>query len=211
MRRVPLVVSGLLAGALVGGGVGVIVGASTVPQLHACVTKTTLLMRYTATTCRSGEKLLTWNVAGVAGPSGATGATGPQGPTGPAGSGTASGFYVADGPSVNFGKPPVTVASLKVPAGGYIIDLIATLTTMTPGGIAGTCVVTDDPAGTPTTPPALVTSTFAGGNAVSVAARGYADLTGPTTLYARCTVEANALTTGARLIATTAQRLQPLP
>ena len=114
-RSIPLVIVGLVAGLLAGGSVGVIVGATTVPQIHACAAKTTLVMRYTSTTtCRAGEKLLAWNVQGVTGVAGATGAQGATGATGPAGGGgQPNPFYLASGPSVQQqGTATMHVASM---------------------------------------------------------------------------------------------------
>jgi hypothetical protein len=147
MKRSIVLVSVLLAGALAGGAVGVIVGASTTPQLHACVQKTTNLMRYTTgTSCKSGEKLVTWNVQGPTGPTGArgaTGATGPQGPAGGSGGGSAGiSFYDADSGSGGLAGQG-TLTTLKVPAGTYLLDWGFT-------GLSGVgdflgCILTRDP------------------------------------------------------------------
>lgn len=122
MKRWVVLVSVLLAGSLSGGAVGVIVGASTVPRLHACVQKTTNLMRYTSgTSCRSGEKLLTWNVQGLTGARGATGATGPQGPAGGAGGPASLSFYEKDAGAGGLNGVG-TLTTMKVPAGTYLLD-----------------------------------------------------------------------------------------
>lgn len=130
-RRASFLLAAWFAGTLAVMAVGVSIGASSVPQLHACVQKTTNLMRYTTgTTCKSGEKLLTWNVQGVAGPKGATGAagapgpagaTGAQGPAGGSGSSVGVAYYQADLPGGSI-QGSGTVGSLKVPAGTYLLD-----------------------------------------------------------------------------------------
>ncbi len=132
MRRIPvLLVSVLAAGILAGGAVGVIVGASTVPSVKACVTKTTNVMRYTTSTCKTGEKLLTWNITGVAGPKGATGGTGPQGaagaqgPAGPAGGsgGGPTGTTIYHGDNTGgISGTDLAVSTLRVPAGSYLLS-----------------------------------------------------------------------------------------
>ena len=123
MRVRSLRVAGLAAGLLAGGTVGIIVGASTTPQIKACV-QPGGLMRYTTSTCKSGEKLLTWNVQGPRGPQGATGPQGPQGPQGAPGSGGGSAgtsFYFVDGGPGGF-NDTATVAKMKLPAGTFALD-----------------------------------------------------------------------------------------
>jgi hypothetical protein len=122
MKRSIVLASVLLAGVLAGGAVGVIVGASTTPQLHACVQKTTNLMRYTTgTSCKSGEKLVSWNVQGPAGARGATGATGPQGPSGGSGGPASISFYDKDAGAGGLNGVG-TLTTMKVPAGTYLLD-----------------------------------------------------------------------------------------
>lgn len=131
MKR-SLVLSLAIAGVLAGGVVGVIVGASTVPQLHACVQKTTSLMRYVTGACKPGEKLLTWSVQG---PQGDTGAPGPQGPAGTGGDSAGPvNFYLAD-------DQPLTVTP-----GTYLVD--ATIKVDVTNGPADvTCYLSTDSGG----------------------------------------------------------------
>lgn len=202
-RSIPLLAAVLLAGILAGGAVGVIVGASTVPQIHACAEKATLLMRYTtSTSCKSGEKLVTWNVAGVAGPKGATGAAGAPGATGPQGSAGSGGgggqgvsFYLADGGEIGL-QGIGTLATLKVPAGSYLVSLSALKADPT------RCVVTTDVNAVPTDP-----------NVGSL--EGYQVFGSPVVLYARCyaaTPPAGpAIQAHEQITATLAQKLPPVP
>ena len=122
----------------VGLAVGAAVGASSVPKISACVEKDGT-MRYLASgKCRTGEKLLAWNVQGVqgtpgaAGPQGVAGKTGPAGASEQGGSSAPVGFYFADGGAGGF-NGGATVTTLKVPAGLYQISggLISTSTPYT--------------------------------------------------------------------------------
>ncbi len=66
--RAVILAVGVIAGLLLGTSVGVVVGASSVPKLTACV-QSNGLMRYSAGgTCRSGEQQLTWYAQSPAGP-----------------------------------------------------------------------------------------------------------------------------------------------
>ena len=58
--------------------------------VNACVNKKSGIVRIVAA-CRSGERRLSWNVAGARGAAGAPGAAGPGGPAGPAGPAGAKG------------------------------------------------------------------------------------------------------------------------
>ena len=129
-----LVLAALAAGLLVGGSVGVLVGATTVPKITACVGSNGLMRYTTGTTCRTGERRVQWNVAGVTGPKGTTGAVGPRGAPGPPGAPGAGGagpgqrgilFYASDQTPVALGQPQAlfVVDSLKVPAGSYFLDV----------------------------------------------------------------------------------------
>jgi hypothetical protein len=67
--------------------------------------------------CRFYENTLDWNATGPTGPTGATGPTGPTGPRGPSDS-----WYAESGGNVNMtGFTPVTVASVTLPAGNFVV------------------------------------------------------------------------------------------
>lgn len=122
------ITAAVAAAMLLSASVGAIVGASTVPQLHACVQKTTSLMRYVSgTTCKSGEKLLTWNSQGL---------PGAPGPAGPAASGGIL-FYQSTGAPVTRPLPAQfsQFAFLKVPAGSYLVTVDGALETDGPGTV----------------------------------------------------------------------------
>lgn len=147
MRRSVILFAAVVAGMLGSGAVGAAVGASSVPTIKACVEKDGT-MRYSATgACHTGEKKLTWNIAGVAGPKGATGATGPQGPAG--GSGDSGpgpiAFYLNEGTGpVKVSVSPI--ASLRVPAGSFFVD-VAVKAGETLGTAEGGCFLTTNPQG----------------------------------------------------------------
>jgi hypothetical protein len=93
--------------------------------------------------CRVYENTLDWNQTGPTGPSGPTGPTGPSGPTGPTGpsgptgptgpsgptgptgpTGPSDAWYAQSPPNTNIpsnGATPVTVASLVLPAGNFVV------------------------------------------------------------------------------------------
>jgi hypothetical protein len=195
MKRSIVLVSVLLAGVLAGGAVGVIVGASTAAQLHACVQPNTNLMRYTTgSSCKSGEKLLTWNVQGPTGPRGATGATGAQGPQGPSGGsgGPASlSFYEQDSGAGGLNGVG-TLTTMKVPAGTYLLDWGFS-------GLSGVgdflgCILTTDP------------------NRVPLQALGsFVTFTATTTLSLVCYTTDQVNYQHAEILATLATRLAPIP
>jgi len=81
-----MLVVGVLAGLTVGGGVGVIAGAST-RTVTVCANKTSGLLRYAKDgTCESTEKKVVLNQTGAKGTKGNKGAKGTKGDTGAAGS-----------------------------------------------------------------------------------------------------------------------------
>lgn len=127
----------LLAGILVGGAVGVMVGASSAPQIHACITPHTDTLVYSSSgKCAAGAKPIAWNNEGPAGPVGPTGQQGPAGQPGSSGgSGGGVSFYEGStGPgSVSAGG--TAVATVTVPAGGYIVSYALTVsaTSTAPG------------------------------------------------------------------------------
>lgn len=205
-----LFVAVAIAGMLASGAVGVAVGASSVPTIKACVEKDGT-MRYSSTgACHTGEKKLTWNVQGVAGARGATGDTGPQGP---AGSGGTSGpatvaIYFANGLATQFGTAPITLASIRVPAGSYLVEFYGRFS----GVGQGDCIVTDNQTADPSQHPQAIDSSkftstpdFPGFLDIG----GYVEFSAPTTLYGRCSGAGN--TPGLHLDVTAAKRLPGLP
>jgi hypothetical protein len=192
MKRSIVLASVLLAGVLAGGAVGVIVGASTTPQLHACVQKTTNLMRYTTgTSCKSGEKLVSWNVQGPAGARGATGATGPQGPSGGSGGPASISFYDKDAGAGGLNGVG-TLTTMKVPAGTYLLDWGFS-------GLSGVgdflgCILTTDP------------------NRVPLQALGsFVTFTATTSISLICYTTDQVDYQHAEILATLATRLPPVP
>lgn len=113
---------------------GLAVPASAAPGaaptvVKVCVNKKSGAMRQVRkkSKCRSTERFLKWNTAGR------TGATGPTGPTGPAGPSGRDGATGTPGPSHSYqtlqsgttdvpGATPVTIASVTVPAGTYVLS-----------------------------------------------------------------------------------------
>lgn len=88
-RRGSMVATGLVAGALLGGG-GYALAASSAKTIHGCVSNKTHVLTVQKR-CAKETKALSWNQvgprgatgkAGAIGKTGATGATGPQGPAG---------------------------------------------------------------------------------------------------------------------------------
>jgi hypothetical protein len=138
----------------VGLGVGVGVTAFAIPadpSVHACVANNTGAVRIVSasTHCYSNEHALTWSITGppgpigpqgphgpagptgpqgVQGPIGLTGATGPAGPAGPAGAAGVTAVYADDGASTYVNLNGTVVASVVVPAGTYLIQGSATIT-----------------------------------------------------------------------------------
>ena len=85
-RRGSLVVTGLVAGAALGGG-GYALAASSAKTIHGCVSNKTHALTVQKR-CAKGTKALSWNQVGprgATGKTGATGATGATGQQGPAG------------------------------------------------------------------------------------------------------------------------------
>jgi len=113
-------VAGFVAGMLVWSTATAVLAAGTSQTIRACVKSSTGAMRIVSATatCKTGEKLLTWNTIGP------QGAQGPQGPAGPAGG---TDIYlaanIAERPTVdNRDYGHWTVASLQLPTGNYLIN-----------------------------------------------------------------------------------------
>lgn len=230
MRALPVLVAGLVAGVLAGGAVGVIVGATTVPQLHACVEKNGTMRYATTAKCLTGEKLLTWNVQGLpgaAGKNGAAGATGPAGPTGatgatgPAGTGgDAGGYYLADGSTVQQvdNGPTMVTATVKLPAGGYIITFYGTVKAGMSGNlgnppVAGHCSIDTSPSGDTTAGLANV-PILTTGSGTFFSVQTAVQITSQTTYYGLCRTTGTGLSTVVamgHLLATAAVRLPNIP
>lgn len=216
MRRlIPvLVVPALLAGLLAGGAVGVMVGASTTTTLKACVQAKTLLMRYTSAPCHKGERLLTWSVKGATGATGArgaTGATGPQGPAGPAGgSGDApvGAFYLGTANGNSFIGGPATLASVRVPAGHYLVDFTGALGLVSAPSTPGDATCSVNANGVPLASTVPFRVTFGGSG---FALRAYAELSTTTTITGDCEGQINENTMAAQIIASAATRLPSVP
>ena len=95
VKRHIKLLSGIVAGLVVGGGWSAVVLAS-IPDasgvIHACYTTAVGAVRIIdspSQSCNALETAITWNQAG---PQGTQGATGPQGPTGPSGPSGPGGF-----------------------------------------------------------------------------------------------------------------------
>jgi hypothetical protein len=88
--------------------------------VNACVNKKSGVVRI-AGACRSGERRLSWNVAGARGAAGSPGAAGPAGPAGPAGSAGAKGDAGAPGSVGAVG--PAGAAGPQGPAGPSLPSL----------------------------------------------------------------------------------------
>ena len=105
--------------------------------IHACYSKSSGVLRI-ATRCKSSERSLAWNTAGLrgktgargpAGAPGATGTAGTAGATGPAGPPGAAGATGPTGPSNAYAAPTGTgqadssaLATLSLPAGSYVVQ-----------------------------------------------------------------------------------------
>ncbi len=131
-----------LVAALVGATTIGFAAATTAGVIYACVNNSsgTIHIVSATTSCANNELLLVWNAEG---PTGAQGATGPAGPTGAQGATGATGATGPQGPSDAYGtmryysSPPfdvdiyprafVSLASLSVPAGSYIVSAKARL------------------------------------------------------------------------------------
>jgi hypothetical protein len=92
----------VVAGSLTFGATANAAPAPAPVVLKACVTDSTGAIKMVSartTSCARGQRLVTWNQAGVAGPRGATGATGARGATGPAGGRGPAGLIGPAGPA----------------------------------------------------------------------------------------------------------------
>lgn len=150
---------------------GVVLMRGTIPApsgvIYGCFNKSGGSLRVidnAVTTCSSNETQLMWNVTGPMGPAGPAGPVGPAGPSGapgPAGATGATGPVGPAGPShayftgvINesvrlpaFGST-VSVATLSVPAGAYIVDGMADFVTFTASGDGDViCTLDYSPAG----------------------------------------------------------------
>jgi hypothetical protein len=213
-RPVPFLLASLLAGLLLGTAAGVIAASGT-PTIHACV-QTGGVMRYTSTgNCKAGEKLLTWNVQGLPGnpgPSGAPGMNGTSSTGSPPGA-----FYLTQGGGLGFtAGAPTTVVTMKLPAGGYLLQFSVSLTDADAGGARGLCWTTTDPNGDSRTSIATGIAT-AGASTGGSTAQAYASFTETTTVFGRCSLAPASLPSApiqalaAQLVATLATRLPSLP
>jgi len=121
---------------------GVVLTRATIPDakgvIHACYNKSGGSIRViddSVTGCGANETSLNWNVPGAAGPSGPIGPQGPVGPSGPQGPAGPAGPQGALGPSNAYVRAdqttlvtlpanqlPVTVISLDLPAGSFIVS-----------------------------------------------------------------------------------------
>lgn len=128
-----------VAAALVAGGVAYATIPDSSGTIHGCYQKSggaLDVIDATVTTCGKSQTELDWNVQGPTGPQGPqgpqgaqgpqgdpgpTGPAGPQGPQGPAGPSGTSHAYSTAGGFVQYGTSPVTVASLSLPAGTYLV------------------------------------------------------------------------------------------
>jgi hypothetical protein len=132
LKRWPIAVVALLA--LGVASVGALAAAGGGSTISSCVKKKGGSIRIVraSTRCRRSEGKLAWNAIGPAGPRGLRGLTGPRGPTGASGSAGAAGIngatngFVDANPGGNLplsesGKPSV-VATLKLPAGRYLVQ-----------------------------------------------------------------------------------------
>jgi hypothetical protein len=212
-RTIPVALGALLAGLLLGASVGVIVASGT-PQLHACV-QSGGVMRYVSTAkCKTGEKLLTWNVQGPAGQPGPSGAPGAAGSGGTGTSTPPGAFYLTQGGGVGFNAGGAsTVLTAKLPAGTYILQFSVPFTDADVDPASGNCWLTTDANGS-TTGSLAIGSAVAGSNGGGSTAEGYASFAAATTVYARCSLTsgpppdgAPINTSGAQLVATLATRL----
>jgi hypothetical protein len=135
LRRWPVAVVALLAlGIASVSALAAVGGGSTI---SSCVKKKGGSIRIVraSTRCRRSERKLAWNAIGPAGPRGLRGLTGARGPTGATGSagaagvnGAANGFVDGNPPAVGGNLPlpesgkPSMVATLKLPAGRYVVQ-----------------------------------------------------------------------------------------
>lgn len=107
-HRRSLVATGLVAGALIGGG-GYALAASGSHTIHGCVNNKTHALTVQKR-CGKGTKALSWNQVG---PRGATGKTGSPGKTGATG---------AQGPQGPAGGVSATVDSASIGGTGFVVN-----------------------------------------------------------------------------------------
>jgi len=187
-----LVLAGVVLTATIPGPSGVIYG---------CYNKSGGAIRVidnAVTQCSANETQLTWNQVGPQGPvgpagptgptgpqgtTGAQGATGPQGPTGPS---HAYFKYTSGVPGPTFSNGSTPILSLSVPAGSFIIEAKADLTSTVDSD--ATCELRYTPAGSNT-----IAFTVIGvkGNAVSRSSSAAVvpdaqTFTAPTTITLSC-------------------------
>ena len=117
---------GVLAGATVGGGVGVF-AASETKSVTVCANKKTNMLRYSKNgKCTKTETKVELNQTGtdgISGPAGAKGDTGPAGPAGPAGasgSGAITQLKVCDGTDAGTTADELCKIGMTGPGGGHI-------------------------------------------------------------------------------------------
>ena len=155
-RRGSLVVTGLVAGAVLGGG-GYALAASSAKTVHGCVSNKTHTLTVQKR-CAKGTKALSWNQVGprgATGKTGATGATGATGPQGPAGGAnvvvdsadiSGSGFVVATSGITNVQHP--SAGTFQFTAAGCS-KLSSTPQVLVSGGATSPVVVANVNGGTP--------------------------------------------------------------
>jgi hypothetical protein len=117
-----LLAAGILAGGTIAGGYAAASAApaTSTTTISACVVTKTGAVRI-ASTCKTGETRLSWNVTGQAGAAGATGPAGAAGASGPQGpSGLAAVKVIETAPQV-FGVTPSNVV-LGCPAGDIVLN-----------------------------------------------------------------------------------------
>lgn len=151
LRRWPVAVVALLA--LGVASVGALAATSSGSTISSCVKKKggSIRIVHASTRCRHNERKLTWNAIGPAGPRGLRGFTGLRGATGATGSAGAAGVngavngFADTNPSPVGGKlslseseKPSVVATLKLPAGHYVVQGDVHVTAVG-AGTKGTC------------------------------------------------------------------------
>ena len=188
--RAVVTVVGVVALLAVAGGVAVATGTVT-PTVTACAAPKSGLMRWLPKgKCAASEHKLAWaavgprGARGLTGARGAAGATGAVGPVGPVGPSNSYSAFRASGPS-SLTTGATTVATLSgLPAGAYSIsatteingsasatatDVLCTLHAEADQSTAGAYVGTVAGATFDTQLPLLLTHTFAGVGAVTLA------------------------------------------
>ena len=140
---------------------------ATTTVINACVNKKSGIVRIGGA-CRSGERRLSWSVAGPRGAAGAPGAAGPAGAVGPAGPAGPAGVAGVAGPKGETGAPgavgPAGAAGAQGPAGPTLPSLESLNGVGCHlAGAAGTASITYDAGGV-----ATVKCTPSTGSSVSV-------------------------------------------